>query len=652
MKKNITWVIGVILLIGIIWISAWFFTDSSDVIKNNTLNRKKEDQSFQTITPTLSKNTSHILLGKIISNEVANIYPRRQGIIQDIYVDIGDVVQQGDVLGTLLPQWVEWQSSSIINEKQARLNQAQVDLLNKKLVAQEAIANAQQSLKQKEITLDWAQKEKMIFIKDRDINLETTIENEKAKVAGAKQSIAVVQSNISLLETTILKEEKDENTRIQQSQTNIDQTFEQAEVQIEHMKTSIEFLFTRWDENLQLWKDEIPRSFWAKNTQTRTVFQRTYSSFIKKYEDYKSYPAEERKNRVQNILVDAVNLTNKVLDILENTVSGSDISEEGINAHLNSLHTIESNLLRSKEAIEDSINMFRLSETWASVTLSRLQQELEREKEKLKQAEENYLIIRTQAEKNIRTAEKNLQTTDISRTSTVEILQEDVKTAQQNLEFVQAQQKQILERAENDVSIYQANLGLDIVTQEHQRIVSPFSGTISKRFIIVGEPVMLNNPLFEMIDVDTSLSKNASREIVFWLPEELQTKLQIGDTFSFFLSNEEELFDAEVTRKSPQIDTSTQTVTIQAKIITERDFAHNSSVRIRLQTDIERYKIPSSLVKREDDINFIWILWNNDTPIKKEVSVFFEDGEFAEVSWDIDISTRLVTNLPRNYWEK
>ena len=80
---------------------------------------------------------------------------------------------------------------------------------------------------------------------------------------------------------------------------------------------------------------------------------------------------------------------------------------------------------------------------------------------------------------------------------------------------MQAQQKQILERAKNDVSIYQANLGVDIVTQGHQRIVSPFSGTISKRFIIVGEPVMLNNPLFEMIDVETSLSKNTSREIVF-----------------------------------------------------------------------------------------------------------------------------------------
>ena len=86
-----------------------------------------------------------------------------------------------------------------------------------------------------------------------------------------------------------------------------------------------------------------------------------------------------------------------------------------------------------------------------------------------------------------------------------------------------------------------------------------------------------------------------------------------------------------MTRKSPQIDISTQTVTVQAKIITERDFVHNSNVRIRLQTDIERYKIPSSLVRRENDENFVWILSQDKQPEKLKIDVFFEDGEFAEI---------------------
>jgi len=90
------------------------------------------------------------------------------------------------------------------------------------------------------------------------------------------------------------------------------------------------------------------------------------------------------------------------------------------------------------------------------------------------------------------------------------------------------------------------------------------------------------------------------------------------------------------------------TVTVQAKIPDDLSLPHQSSVRIRL-TDNKKpiYRVPSSAVKREDDRNFIWLLdLETNEPMQLTVSVFAEDGEFAEITGALDKESQVILDPP------
>ena len=79
---------------------------------------EQESNVYSTVTPTLvSGSSSVVLLGTVLSHETANIYPRRDGIVEDVYVDIGDTVTKGQVVALLLSKGVEGQSAAAIAEK-------------------------------------------------------------------------------------------------------------------------------------------------------------------------------------------------------------------------------------------------------------------------------------------------------------------------------------------------------------------------------------------------------------------------------------------------------------------------------------------------------------------------------------------------------
>jgi hypothetical protein len=47
------------------------------------------DRKIETFFPSYNENKQYLtLIGTVISHETANIYPRRSGIVKDLYVDI------------------------------------------------------------------------------------------------------------------------------------------------------------------------------------------------------------------------------------------------------------------------------------------------------------------------------------------------------------------------------------------------------------------------------------------------------------------------------------------------------------------------------------------------------------------------------------
>ena len=235
------------------------------------------------------------------------------------------------------------------------------------------------------------------------------------------------------------------------------------------------------------------------------------------------------------------------------------------------------------------------------------------------------------------------------KSNKVRMLEEHIRSANNTLGLTEANQQQIVERQKSMLDIANTMLQSEYAESGHRKILSPFSGTVSKRFLNVGQIVSPSMPAFEMTDVLTSLAKNAKAEVQFGLPEYLLSAVDIGDQITFYLQEDEvQEYSAEITRKSPQVDMKSHTVTVQAKIPDDLSLPHQSSVRIRL-TDNKKpiYRVPSSAVKREDDRNFIWLLdLETNEPMQLTVSVFAEDGEFAEITGALDKESQVILDPP------
>ena len=157
--------------------------------------------------------------------------------------------------------------------------------------------------------------------------------------------------------------------------------------------------------------------------------------------------------------------------------------------------------------------------------------------------------------------------TDGIKSNEVRMKESELLTMRNKYFVEEADQSMTVEQYKQMVGVADAQLRLQYAESGHRQIRSPFSGTVSKRFVTVGQIVMPSMPAFELTDVPTTLAKKAKREIQFGLPEILRSAVSLGDMVVFFLpEEEEEAYQAEVTRISPQVDTETHTVTVQAKL--------------------------------------------------------------------------------------
>ena len=184
-----------------------------------------------------------------------------------------------------------------------------------------------------------------------------------------------------------------------------------------------------------------------------------------------------------------------------------------------------------------------------------------------------------------------------------------------------------------------------LVRSGHVKIVSPFSGEISAKFVEVGHMVHPSMALFEVLDVDTTLGEKAAQEVEFGVPEILLASLKIGDSVEIsFPMQEHRSFSAKISRKSTQIDRASRTAMMHAALDTETILSHNSDVYVHIQdTKNPIYEIPSYSIKKRRNQNFVFIK-KEDGYTKEEVQILAEDGEYSDVTGSITLDSHIVAN--------
>jgi len=353
-----------------------------------------------------------------------------------------------------------------------------------------------------------------------------------------------------------------------------------------------------------MYEKDIRITLGLRNNESKIFAIESYRNLKKEFNIYNS--GETTSDKSIFILQTAHNTLEKVANMLDYSMPGEDISQQEIDDASQESYNLQTSLLQVKEKLEDLQNNYQ--------TTTQTQQ--------LAVVTKESMIAIAQAELN----------------KTLAWSADAQKLAQQQLDLIKAQQDEKIKQKQNSIAISQAQLNQERATSANDKVLSPFRGVVSKRMIAVGDIVMMSAPMFELIDVNTSLAKKSKREVQFGLPEEYRSLVLVGKEISFTLPEDNtQKHLAIVTRIAPQVDIQTHTITIQAKISDDLTLPHHTRVNVIIDLDKQiNYSIPSTSIIYSGQQSFITTLSGDQHLIIIPITVIADDGEFADIQWNID----------------
>lgn len=160
----------------------------------------------------------------------------------------------------------------------------------------------------------------------------------------------------------------------------------------------------------------------------------------------------------------------------------------------------------------------------------------------------------------------------------------------------------------------------------HAKVTAPFTGTIVKRSIDLGQSVRASDELFSLaafspLYADVFLSEAESRAV------------KPGQVASISLDISQAAIGGRIVRISPVVDDETGTVKVTAEIQSPTaQFRPGAFVRVNIKTDTvqDAVLIPKSAVIERDGETFVFVT-DNDVAHRKTVQLGYEDGGSVEV---------------------
>lgn len=575
---------------------------------------KAQKKEYITVTPKKLNDDKKILIGKVLSHESASIYPRRSGIVEDILVDIGDTVRKGQVLAYLLPEGVENESALEIQTQKNMMLQAQDNYKNTESVSQERIKNLEKKLEEERVKLERLKAD----------NYEGEVNNDNLRLQ--KEQLVLEHEQLNLLEVEYSKmlDAQKINTNkvaneIVQAENNYETALDNAlQVTLNVLGGSHTPYGIPFGPNLRT--DMLPTILGVFNTSVRNKSVDITNQYIIEFNNINNANINYNELHV---------LANEMLTTIQELLRASG-NGEGIDLHMlsSSVISAQERLYKAQEKYEDAYDGY-------SSIQNNDEQKLAVQIEKINKQKAAIEILESNWKKNA---------TEIE--SKILINEAGIARLKQEIEYEKSKLKKDIDASKNQYNIAKSNYYKTATKKGHTQITAPFNGTIARRNINVGELAAVTTASFDLVDVETTLSKQSKNEIQFGLPEDLQTVITIGDEISFYLPEDElTMYKAEITRMSPQIDEALHTITVQAKLPDDLTLAHHTSVQAEIITGKkDSLQIDSSVLKREDDKNYVWVQKSEDTIEKVFVDVIEEDGEFAEITGHLDEKSVLLVN--------
>lgn len=612
-QKRIPWskkslIIYVLLgLSTIIWFVFASWDNQENKVQVDTVSTEKEEKVYNHTFPVnISKND--YFKWEFISNDIASVYPRRDAVVRDILVDIGDKVMEGDTLAILFNPWVGWEWESKINLKDTVVSSKNNLLEEVKNVKDAKIAELDQKIAESEIILQET-------INNFDSKISQIWDNDTlwSEYQVQLRWLENLQKN---LENAIAS--KDE--LLQESDNNITQKEQLLNSKIDEIYNKLIPILYIWNEEeldyTQINSYDFSDMFWAKDSKSKNELIISLKNY---HSNYKNLEVEKKYEHL-------IKINNLLILVLQNTIVSVDTSESLIKSYISNLNIYNSSLISGKEMLDDAKNMYKVLELW--------------QKEKI----ENIKLQISKKENEIALLWTKSNSTQSEKRLTVEKLKAQIETLKMTRNLLVANENKSIIALENEIAIARADLSSEYIKSWDYKIVSPFSWIISKRSIKIWEKISPSAEAFRISWVDNTLSRITKKEVKFYVPENLKDSVINWKNIVFSLwENDTKSFTGTIYRISPEIDENNLSIIVQAKVDENINLPNKSTLRIDIEINEEIFKIPSSSIYNKQERKIVYYKKDNWKLWIRDINIISDDGEYSLVTGKIDETLKVVT---------
>ncbi|HRI36731.1 MAG TPA: efflux RND transporter periplasmic adaptor subunit [bacterium] len=575
--------------------------------------------------------------GEYRSNAIATVTTRREGVIRDVLVDVGDSVQAGQVLATLLAPGVDKESEAKVREIDTTINAKSAILQETRSLSDARIAEQMQKIREKEATLGRTRENYAIRLQQIVSLIEDTGINEDRSLSRTAQDTEVERSNLAVLKSNLEQARFARDAKLAERDTDISQQKRLLDNALdESLRTITPFVYIGNLSGLDY--DHIDpdtaRYLGNRNTDIRNTFFNLWASYTK------DRPFLDPDSSAERFIV----LTRSLVDALKNTVTSSSITSGEIQSAVASVNTEIETTLTMQDRYHDAISARDSLEATESEKIRNIEVAIEKQQAVITLKEQTESASASGRDKTITNLKLEREKLESEETLQLEKLEEEIKTLRSGLETLRVSETKNIVSLESEIRMARATRDSVSVQAEDLSIVAPFSGVISARGVNPGDMISPSMDAFKLTDVDTTLRRISGSEVYFLVPELFQSDIEDGAIVRMYTPNNPATsWTGSVYRRSQEIDSQTRTFSAQASINTPVSLAHGTTVRVELETLENQFRIPSSAIYERDGRIIVYYQKDNGKLGVRDVNLVSEDSEFSVVSGDINETLPVIT---------
>jgi membrane fusion protein, multidrug efflux system len=202
----------------------------------------------------------------------------------------------------------------------------------------------------------------------------------------------------------------------------------------------------------------------------------------------------------------------------------------------------------------------------------------------------------------------------------------------------------VSEQAMNDSTyqVEQLELALDDARRSlgYTEVKAPIAGTITARYVNLGDHITINQHLFDLVDFDTIVAR-------VYVPEKELSSLRVGQTarlFSASIGGEQR--NGQVIRIAPIVDPTSGTVKVTVGIPGQQGLLPGIYVEVELVTDTreDALLVPKRAVVYDQNEAFLYRLKDDSTVERLRLEVLLEDREnvMPSAASELAVGDRIV----------